>query len=471
MRALFPTLTRLDRFDAAVIGVSAALLLALALVIARGDRVGVTVAEGAFGPTGTASSADRITVRFGEAMDRESVEARLRLDPPIDAATTWRTTGSGDTLIVTPRDPLRAGATYRVTIEAGAAAARHGRTLTRPLAWSFTVRLPRVVYLAPADGFVRNLWITDLATGATRQLTESATGIEDYAVSPDGSAIAYTRREDDGTADIWRLDLASGAVQPLTNCVAAICSRPAWQPDGAALAYQREDFNTGRGSGVGQPRLWLVDALTLETDLLFRDSQMLGSAPVFAPDGDRLAFYDPARQQIRVLDLRDNSDTVIESIAGVVGAFSPDGDRLVYPVLVRGLLGQQFYAHLEVADFERVSRTDISGGDEMPVEDGEAAWAPDGRTLAIARRYLDDRFTAGRQIYRLDVASGEAVPLVVDGAYNHAALSWDAAGERLLFQRFPLADTDAAPEIWLLEMASGELTPVARNAFLPAWVP
>jgi Tol biopolymer transport system component len=162
---------------------------------------------------------------------------------------------------------------------------------------------------------------------------------------------------------------------------------------------------------------------------------------------------------------------VIHSEQGVSGAFSPDGSRLVFPVLVRGAIGQEFYTHLEMFDFTLQGGLPVTGTPDTPVEDAFAAWSPDGTRLALARRYLDDRFTAGQQIYLLEVVSGEVTPLVVDPAYTHASIHWDPTGRRIIFQRFSLVESGAQPEIWMLDLRSGELTRIAQNAYLPAWLP
>ena len=109
--------------------------------------------------------------------------------------------------------------------------------------------------------------------------------------------------------------------------------------------------------------------------------------------------------------------------------------------------------------------------EDTPVEDSGAVWSPDGTRLAIARRYLDGRYTPGKQIYLLDPDTGEIEPLVVDPEYNHGALRWDASGRRIVFQRFSLSTAGARPEIWTVDVETGALELIAENAYLPAWVP
>jgi len=332
-------------------------------------------------------------------------------------------------------------------------------------------RLPRAAFIAPADAYSRNVYLADLETGALTPLTDAAHGVEDFVPSPDGMQIAYTQNNDDGTADIWVVEVASGRARPLTRCVRALCTAPAWHPDGTRIAYQRQEFSAASGDAARATRAWVVDVSTAQSALLFADAQLLGADPAWSPDGRRVAVYDARAGGIRVHDLRDGSTVLLTSEPGETGVFAPDGERLVYPVLVRGAIGQEFYAHLMLADLPAGTQVSLSGGPDAPVDDGYTAWSPDGTRLVVARRYLDERYTAGKQLYTVDVATGEAVPLLVDAAYTHAAPQWDSTGRYMLYQRFALAEAGAQPEVWALDTHTGEARMLAQNAFFPAWLP
>lgn len=332
-------------------------------------------------------------------------------------------------------------------------------------------RALRAVFLSPADAYPRNVYLADLETGVATPLTDAAHGVEDFAPSPDGAQIAYTQNNDDGTADIWVVDVASGKARPLTGCARALCTAPAWHPDGTRIAYQRQEFSATPGDAARATRAWVVDVSTAQSALLFADAQLLGADPAWSPDGRRVAVYDARAGGIRVHNLLDGSSVLLSSEPGETGLFAPDGERLVYPVLVRGALGQEFYAHLMLADLSAQTEASLSGEPDAPLDDGFAAWSPDGTRLVVARRYLDERYTPGKQLYTLDVATGEATLLLVDAAYTHAAPQWDATGRFVLYQRFALAEADAQPEVWVLDTHTGEARLLAQNAFLPAWLP
>ena len=91
-----------------------------------------------------------------------------------------------------------------------------------------------------------DLYVLDLATGATHQLTRTPPGIFEAAAawSPDGSQIAFTRRTDtsqfDGTASIYVIDRdGTGEKLVLEHKLFAYAPYSlAWSPDGRSIAFE-----------------------------------------------------------------------------------------------------------------------------------------------------------------------------------------------------------------------------------------
>ena len=102
-----------------------------------------------------------------------------------------------------------------------------------------------------------------------------AAGPTDPAPSPDGRTIAISAR-----GWIWLFDPDTGVARRLTSGP-ELDTRPAWRPDGASLAFLRDDSEN--------LAIWSVDIASGEETLLFEDEAIVLD-PAWAPDGKRLYF-------------------------------------------------------------------------------------------------------------------------------------------------------------------------------------
>lgn len=460
---------RFDRLDYAAFGMMASIVLAMLLVILLGNNVGVRVES--YTPDDTATGSTPIRIRFYDEMNRGSVERNFKIQPEI--AGTFRWNGSHE-IIFEPDAPFTSGATYTVQLEEGVESRNGSAELKETFEFSFRVNLPKVLYLAPSTSPQRNLIAYDLNTGDIQQLTDTEFGVADYAVSPDGTMIVYTIYNRDGSSDLWLYDVATSNSRQLTNCVDAFCAAPSWHPDGTQIAYEREDYNPELGV-VGARRIWTVDINTVQSRVLFEDSQIVGHSPLFSPTGNRLAMFSTNPPGIMVYDFVTGQSALIDSMQGVVGSFSQDGTHLIYPILVRGARGDTFYTQLEGLEIAGAlnegRRYRITGDPNEPIEDILGFWNPDNLHIALSRRYLDNRYTFGAQIYLLDSETNEVSPLVVDDAYTHGGLEWSPDGNLLVYQRFNHEVSGSKPEIWYYNMTTGEPVKVSDDAFLPGFLP
>ncbi|MFN8527909.1 MAG: Ig-like domain-containing protein [Anaerolineae bacterium] len=462
-----------SRFDRTVILVIVAIAGLIAGTILLGDHVGVTVSRAV--PLGESRSTSLIRVTFSETMNQDSVSERFHIEPALQGAISW----NGDTLTFDPEAALLPGTTYTVSIDQGAVS-ETGRALLQTTQFSFTVRLPRVVYLYPSDNQPQNLWIVDPSDPtAAIQLTNSPTGIYDFAVSPDGSQIAFSERTTNGTEDIKLLDLDTGALRQLTNCETSGCTTPVWRPDGRMIAYERVEYDPAIVTGRSPTRIWLIDPTVdpATTRPLFDQSQILGFNAQWSADGNRIAMFDNASVSIIVYDFTTQQILAIPSQAGSSGAFSPDGLKLVYPTTPPVGEGQSIRSYFRMANFGEQAVIDLTTPDD-PFEDDQARWRPDGQLLAVTRRYLDERYTQGFQLFLMDPnAPQDAHPIVEDPNYAVGLFRWDATGSQLVVQRLRLLDDNgqpdymARPEVWVVNAETGALQQIASNATLPAWAP
>jgi TolB protein len=88
----------------------------------------------------------------------------------------------------------------------------------------------RVAYESAVDGRLK-LFVRDLATGATEQVTDGAYDDFSPAWSPDGAAIVFASNREKNNVDIYVLNVAARDVRRLTTD-AGNDMYPAWSADG-----------------------------------------------------------------------------------------------------------------------------------------------------------------------------------------------------------------------------------------------
>jgi len=113
---------------------------------------------------------------------------------------------------------------------------------------SFFPDSARIAVSAGPEGHA-HIFILDLVSGRTYQLTNGVGEEINPAVSPDGRSLAFTRSRD-GTEQIWVQNLQSGGSRQLTGGQCNSFS-PAWAPASRALI-----FASDCGRGLGLPALY-----------------------------------------------------------------------------------------------------------------------------------------------------------------------------------------------------------------------
>jgi Tol biopolymer transport system component len=456
-------LFHIDPFDRYMVAVIAVILLAIGAVVVYGDHVGVEILE--VGPADGQQTGTNVEIKitFDQAMDKGSVQARFRVKPAVEGSFRWRST----TLIFTPDPVLRPGETYTVTLKQGAKSIT-GRSLKEDLRWSFSTRaaIARVYYLSPANVVDRSLWAVGIEDPTPHKVFSAPYGIFDFEPAPNGLEIAVTAYgRGNLTTNLWMIDADGSSPRQLLDCAPGACGRPAWSPDSKLIAYERQTLSDA--GGLAPSRVWLLDVGTGQTAPIFEDSQVLGYQATWAPTGRIVSFYDSNASGIRIINLETQETQIVQTQLSERWSFSPDGKILSYTDL--RLEGRFYYAQLwtvELGSSEAERRTMLA----VSEEDQEPVWSPDGQWVAFRRRRVNGPVSNGWQVMLYNSTTQEIRQLTNDTDYTSRNMRWYPDSRWMVFQRYSLVATSAQAEIWIYDMATDEVRPLAADAFNPRWL-
>ncbi|MFP5307443.1 MAG: prolyl oligopeptidase family serine peptidase [Gammaproteobacteria bacterium] len=349
-----------------------------------------------------------------------------------------------------------------------------------------------------ANKGVTDLWLLDLASRQTRQLTRADGNHSDPRWSPDGRWIYFLSTRS-GSAQVWRLDLADGGdAKPVTELPLAV-GNFALSPDGTRIAVSMEVFPDCADLACTKKRLderaadkrsgMLFDKLFIRhwdtwkdgtraqlfTFTLDADGRALnpvhvskgidGDVPskpfgdaseyAFAPDGKHLAFTARIAGTTEAwstnLDLwwvpADGSAapknlTPTNQAVDVGPVFSPDGRYLAWRAMKRpGFEADRLAIWLR--DLRTGDTREVAPGWDRSA--GSLAFSRDGKTLYTT---ADD--IGNHRLFAIDVASGK--PSVLTGSGHVSGFS---VGADAIVYGF---DTLTAP-VDLYRLALGEAAP------------
>lgn len=458
--------TPLDR--AALIAI-VLLVAALAVILARGDRVGAQIV--AFSPAdgGSVSTRPTLSITFSEPMATAEVETRLRMDPPVSLTLRW----AGRTVYAQPQTPLLANTPYTLTVRAGAVSLR-GRAQLGDFALHVRPRPARIAFMAPATG-VPNLVVAGADGAGARQITSEAFGVFDFAIRPDGEKIVYSAtRNAEGIRDLWLINPDGSGRERIVSCDDQACQSAAWLADGAQLVYERKTMTQGAiGRVPGAARIWLYDAASKDTAPLSADTQQLGALPRPAPSGAQIAYYDSNANAIALVDTQTGERQNLPSLLGDPGAWSPDAGKIIFPNLASSASGD--YSQLFLAD---LARGEIAPFATMTdTNDISARWSPLGNRVAFTRQdrsipVLSGSFAPiGPQIWVALADGTRARQMTHDAEFSFGGLVWHPDGGGLAAVKIHLLTPDAKPEVWTMDADGANTRRIAQDATLPEWLP
>lgn len=268
--------------------------------------------------------------------------------------------------------------------------------------------------------------------------------------------------ESDGTRDLLLADVPRALIVNLTRTLTIHEEHAVWSPDGARIAYARQDVASDR------PRQICILTLPDAGQLCLPPVAAWDDTPRWSPDGAALLVVsiDPDYgAELYRLPVDGGS---VETLTRAVGnddqaVWSPDGARIVFMSLRDNGLRRLYLMDSDGGNVRALTPPDSNASHPI--------WSPDGRWIA----YVTDR-DVGEEIYLIDVeclddpACEDAFIRLSHLQSLATDLDWSPDSESLLFASFAPGDFD----VYALALDSGALQPWTRDPetdVYPAWSP
>jgi len=217
-----------------------------------------------------------------------------------------------------------------------------------------------------AEDIAYNMFLLDGETQCIHYVPIQLNDVMPFALSPDGTQIAYSLMDDDG----WHLFLGNmdgGESRQLTHGE-FVDIHPSWSPDGDQIVFVRSDSY--------QTDLYQISLDTNEIVQLTND-QAIELMPSWSPDGSRIAFSSDRTGNDEIFIINSDGSNLqqisVNSGSDVLPVWSPDGKIL--------------FSSERNGSYDLFLMND-DGTNLQPLTDSEfqdifPTWSPDGQQIAF----------------------------------------------------------------------------------------
>lgn len=397
-----------------------------------------------------------VGVTFSQAMDRPTAEDAFSIIPAVDGVFTWEE----NTLWFRPLQALDPAITYACQL-VGQLTSLEGKTLDVDHAWKFSIRQPELLFLRDGE-----IWRVSQEGTNPQPITQTDGAVLEFSPERSGEWVAFTVQNELGGQDIWVTSRDGEQTQALVNCGQDGCSELAWSPDRNWIAYTRDVQILGTG-GYQASQVWMLNQGTKETTPLYQKEIISSHSPSFSPDGQKLASYDTTHQVIRVLDLQSYQETIIPSSIPGTGDWSQDGQKIIFTDLLSAQL--EPFVMVYVADVKTGVITSAFNQEVTDTNFSQPRWLPGGEWIATSLRPVNT--SANKALWLIRLKDGFAIPISNDFSAIFSAYQWDPWGDRLVYQRLQLSNSEAPTSIWFWDWEDRLAQQIIQDGSRPAWLP
>jgi Tol biopolymer transport system component len=397
---------------------------------------------------------------FPKEMNKKSVEDRIFSNPKISFNYHW----DENHLHLIPKTAFPPGGKVAILLEAGAYSIENER-YSEKQEWTLAVRLPRIVFLGqPMTS--PDIWIYDFEDRSINQVTRSGGKITSFNAFPDGSSILFSQKNDLNGSDIFTIKPDGTGEKKLIDCGKNTCRDAAIDRNSSKIAFSMNQ-NPENGIQAKTFYVFIYEISTGVSQALYPVHNIQGDFPSWSPDGKKIAVYDKNSLGIRIRNTEGANDFLLGTLREQTGAWSPDSSKFLF---VDDITEESLtFSYLYEVDLQNSSISklfkDTSGSEEF----GTPAWSPDGISIAMGVRHIDEEVT--KQLWLFDLEKKTRSPITTDSALTNAAQQWRPDGKNLVFQQAQLGSSGTKPSIVLWDKDSNINEKIADDGVLPVWLP
>ncbi|MBT3222646.1 MAG: S9 family peptidase [Proteobacteria bacterium] len=269
-------------------------------------------------------------------------------------------------------------------------------------------------------------------------------GLQDPAISPDGSAVVFVLRTCDvatnkTTSDLWYVSTAPNAQPKQLTTNPASDHSPRWSTDGTSLAF------VSSRSGISQ--IWRFDGFFGEPSPV-TEQEGGASDPIWSPDSEYLLYS--SRGPAMKVDILEGDDIGVHrdvlyrksshweqgrhshyfriDAKGGTGeqvtigdrdhtgaVFSPDGSKLAF---VRSAQHQGTFSIDTDVWVMELEKSDVRPVTDNPGPDSHPQWTADGEGI-VTRSVLEENYESGKRRLMLWSAKGKGKPVELTKGIDH----------------------------------------------------
>ena len=235
---------------------------------------------------------------------------------------------------------------------------------------------------ADEDKEFSTIYLLNISTGETRQMTNGKTVDGQPRWSPDGVSIAFIS-DRSGKAQLYVLPADGGEARQLTSFKRGIGGSLAWSPDGSKIGFSAKPD---------------ADALDLSKEPYRLDRTVYRF--------DAIGYLDDEAQDVYVLDTTSGEITQLTDDRSNNSniRWLPDGRSILYDANMQVDAARAMTPDLMIVNLDGNQSVALQGWESV----GNASFTPDGSRIVFVGRPDDGKPIGTKSdVYVLDLASGE----------------------------------------------------------------